>query len=271
MAWLNERTHLLETASEIAVLQFLCWRANPDADHHVWPSRATIAEHSCVSVRTVVSVMERLESRGLLVRGDQSFAAGIPANRRPVVWRIPVGAAVVEPVDNSAQGCNDFTATGVQGCNDCMPRGATIASLGCNGCTQKEKIKNKPKKQSRQRAREDLSPTLATVATRLAAEGFTQSQISRATARWHQRDDLRHPNALRFLAEDERDRDKACEEAWGSFADVFSGDPMIDDPWGEIARICATDATEELPIVIYPDSGFQAASVAEKGQKLCAV
>lgn len=269
MAWMQERVHLLETPSEVAVFQFLCWRANPDADHSVWVSKATIAGHACVSARTVATVIKKLEARGLLIRGEQAYASAIPANRRPVVWRIPVDSPESEAVDNSAQGCNEATSSKSQGCNDCMPRGATISTLGCNGCTQKEKIKNKPKKKSMQRAREESSTTLATVATRLAAEGFTESQIQRAAAQWHHRSDIRHPNALRFLAEDERERDRVYEEAWGDAPQDITDSHGEYDPWGANTPVRHAHTTEELPIVIYSHEPPQADSVAERGEKPC--
>lgn len=51
-----------------------------------WPSVETLAHARGVSTRSIRRHLEQLEEAGLVVRGDQTAARLVPANRRPVVW-----------------------------------------------------------------------------------------------------------------------------------------------------------------------------------------
>lgn len=51
-----------------------------------FPSRDTLADTALADPKTVQRVVRRLETRGLIAKGDQSAARYLRADRRPVVW-----------------------------------------------------------------------------------------------------------------------------------------------------------------------------------------
>lgn len=62
-----------------------------------WPSVATLAEYAVCSTRTVQRKLRDLEALGLLRRGDQQLVNHLPADRRPTVYDLPVGATICHP------------------------------------------------------------------------------------------------------------------------------------------------------------------------------
>lgn len=70
---------------ERAVLSIMAERAHEDGCNS-YLSQATIAKRALVSDRTVRDRLADMEQRGLIARGDQTAAAHIPADRRPVVY-----------------------------------------------------------------------------------------------------------------------------------------------------------------------------------------
>ncbi|WP_442853881.1 helix-turn-helix domain-containing protein [Arthrobacter sp. Leaf69] len=74
------------------------------ADHagkdgtNAFPSVPTIAELCGVDARTVRRTISALEGRGLIRRGNQAAASGIPPQYRPMVWDLVIFPADVSPV-----------------------------------------------------------------------------------------------------------------------------------------------------------------------------
>lgn len=66
-----------------------------------WPSVATLAEYAVCSGRTVQRKLRDLEALGLLQKGDQRLVTHLPADRRPVVYDLPVGVTICRPVTES--------------------------------------------------------------------------------------------------------------------------------------------------------------------------
>lgn len=113
-----------------------------------YPSAATIAEKTGMSMRTVRAKLKDLEEAGYITPGDQRIAAHLPANRRPKVWDLamhrraksaPQTAAATPTADTGrraesapqtdrAHGAGDTDADVQQGCN----WGATGVQLGCS-------------------------------------------------------------------------------------------------------------------------------------------
>ena len=89
MLWaLNEAPW--ESATEALVLISLADYAGSGDSPWVGacPSHKTIAEAAQVSSRTVRRCLNDLESRGVIVRGDQSVTENFRPDRRPVVWNL---------------------------------------------------------------------------------------------------------------------------------------------------------------------------------------
>lgn len=61
-----------------------------------WPSAATIAKRLAITDRAVRRALRTLEESCAIVRGDQEMASDIRADRRPVVWDLPIDG-VTEP------------------------------------------------------------------------------------------------------------------------------------------------------------------------------
>jgi hypothetical protein len=71
--------------NEFAVLTMLAEKADPDGCN-AFPSRTTMASRTHIDPKTVLRTLQRLESRGLISKGDQGAAAYLRADRRPVVY-----------------------------------------------------------------------------------------------------------------------------------------------------------------------------------------
>lgn len=71
--------------NEFAVLAMLAEEADSDGCN-AFPSRTTMANRTHIDPKTVLRTLQRLESRGLISKGDQGAAAYLRADRRPVVY-----------------------------------------------------------------------------------------------------------------------------------------------------------------------------------------
>jgi hypothetical protein len=69
-----------------------------------WPSVGSIAETVNVDRVTVHRHLKDLQGRGLLVRGDQQYVAHVRADRRPVVYDLPISRGGALQPRGSARG-----------------------------------------------------------------------------------------------------------------------------------------------------------------------
>ena len=83
----------VDDATSRVILLGLASHARADGSA-AWPSVKTLAEYACCSERTVHRRLRDLEAAGLIRRGDQALVGHLDANRRPVVWDLPVGVTV---------------------------------------------------------------------------------------------------------------------------------------------------------------------------------
>lgn len=75
---------------EKLVLCILAERSDKDGKG-AYPSKTTIADGLGISdPRRVRRVLKQLERDGLIRKGDQSEASDIPANKRPMVYDLPI-------------------------------------------------------------------------------------------------------------------------------------------------------------------------------------
>jgi hypothetical protein len=75
--------------NEFAVLMMLAEKADADGCN-AFPSRPTMASRTHIDPKTVLRTLQRLEGRGLIAKGDQSAAAYLRADRRPVVYDLMI-------------------------------------------------------------------------------------------------------------------------------------------------------------------------------------
>lgn len=68
-----------------------------DEGRGAWPGQRTIAETVPCDRATVQRHMRALEESGLIVRGDQAAVAHLRADRRPVVWDLPLPGRTLRP------------------------------------------------------------------------------------------------------------------------------------------------------------------------------
>lgn len=83
------------SAEHRLVLVTLADHARPDGTG-AWPAVATIAHRLGCAPRSVQRALKRLESLGLIKRGDQRMVSHLPGNRRPTVWTLRIGARIDE-------------------------------------------------------------------------------------------------------------------------------------------------------------------------------
>lgn len=76
------------------------------------PSVATLATYARCSVRSVHNKLRALEEAGAIVRGDQQAVAHLPANRRPVVYDLPLPG--VHDLQGNGSGVHAATARGAR-------------------------------------------------------------------------------------------------------------------------------------------------------------
>lgn len=84
--------------NEFAVLVMLAERADPDGCT-TFPSRPTMAERTHIDPKTVLRTLQRMEKRRLIGKGDQSAAAYLRRDRRPVVYDILIPFAWFPNID----------------------------------------------------------------------------------------------------------------------------------------------------------------------------
>lgn len=93
-----ERNAFMLDANEFRTLMVMADMADPTG-RNVYPSVATLAELCGVTPRTIRTKLASLEAKGLIIRDDQRVVAHIPANRRPVAWRLNMTG---EPAEKNA-------------------------------------------------------------------------------------------------------------------------------------------------------------------------
>ncbi|PAU67199.1 helix-turn-helix domain-containing protein [Bifidobacterium criceti] len=74
-------------ANEFRLLMVMADMADQNG-RNIYPSAATLADLCGVTTRTIRTKLASLETKGLIIRDDQSILAHIPANRRPIAWRL---------------------------------------------------------------------------------------------------------------------------------------------------------------------------------------
>lgn len=94
MTWALKNAPVLN-AQEHVLLIALADRAD-DCGRAAWPSQRWLAQRGRCSDRTVRRHLSAMESRGLLLRGDQRMVEHLPVDRRPIVWDLNM--ALVETV-----------------------------------------------------------------------------------------------------------------------------------------------------------------------------
>lgn len=171
-------------ANELRLLMIMADIADVDG-RRIFPSVANLAQWCHCSVRTVRNKLNSLEAKGLIARDDQSLAASIPANHRPIVWRLTMldtagpeastaknahlsdtGPAPTADVQTGTQNDLDMQ-TGVQ-----LGRQTGVQAA----CTQTNNIRIKPITRESTRAREndidqwDPSESCAALADSMGAD-----------------------------------------------------------------------------------------------------
>ena len=68
-----------------------------DEGRGAWPGQRTIAETVPCDRATVQRHMKALEAQGLIVRGDQKVVEHFRADRRPIVWDLPLRGRTLRP------------------------------------------------------------------------------------------------------------------------------------------------------------------------------
>lgn len=83
-------------ANEFRTLMVMADMADQNG-RNIYPSAATLAELCGVTTRTIRTKLASLEAKGLIIRDDQSILAHIPANRRPIAWRLNMNGETTTP------------------------------------------------------------------------------------------------------------------------------------------------------------------------------
>ncbi|RYQ70717.1 helix-turn-helix domain-containing protein [Bifidobacterium pseudolongum] len=92
-------------ANEFRTLMVMADMADQNG-RNIYPSAATLAELCGVTTRTIRTKLASLEAKGLIIRDDQSILAHIPANRRPIAWRLNMNGETTTPTA-AAHATND--------------------------------------------------------------------------------------------------------------------------------------------------------------------
>lgn len=95
-----------DDATEALVLIALADNAHDDGTC-AWPSHATLARRARCSVSTVQRALRRLESSGLITKGDQQTVAHLRADRRPVVYDLALPPQAVSTGGENTAGHTD--------------------------------------------------------------------------------------------------------------------------------------------------------------------
>ncbi|WKD60897.1 MarR family protein [Corynebacterium ciconiae DSM 44920] len=90
VAWVSDQVDDI-SPTERAVLYFLADKARDHGGRQqAWPSTVFIADRLGMNRSTVHRCLKKLQSEGLIVRGDQSLVTRRGGGRRPVVWVLNV-------------------------------------------------------------------------------------------------------------------------------------------------------------------------------------
>lgn len=110
VAWALRRAEVSDSLEHVILIALA---DHADAEGRgAWPSKATLAEYARCSVRTVHNKLRALEAAGTIVRGDQRLVEWMRADRRPVVYDLPIhGVNEMHPVGH---GVNSRVARGEQ-------------------------------------------------------------------------------------------------------------------------------------------------------------
>lgn len=111
-----------------AVLVALADNAS-DTGRGCWPAVRTIARRARCSERTVHRILRELETLGVIRRGDQVLVAGIPINRRPVVYDLNMPARGDNLTPLPLSGVSPGVSRGVTGGSPGVTRLADKPSL----------------------------------------------------------------------------------------------------------------------------------------------
>lgn len=83
-------------ANEFRTLMVMADMADQNG-RNIYPSAATLAELCGVTTRTIRTKLASLEAKGLIIRDDQTILAHIPANRRPIAWKLNMSGEPTTP------------------------------------------------------------------------------------------------------------------------------------------------------------------------------
>lgn len=90
MAWVSDQVRDV-TPSERLVLYFLADKAREHGGYQqAWPSATYMADALGLDRKTVRSALGRLQTRGLILRGDQSLVTRRGGGKRPIAWALSV-------------------------------------------------------------------------------------------------------------------------------------------------------------------------------------
>lgn len=105
--WALYTARTAEAAHKLVLLT-LANHAHRDGTN-AYPSAATIAEATQLSVRTVQRYLVALEDDGLIRRGEQAAADGIPAQYRPIVYDLAMPQVRHDDVSTGRTGTSPGT------------------------------------------------------------------------------------------------------------------------------------------------------------------
>lgn len=105
------RCQLTETSTEAMVLVGLANHADAYGESS-YPSASTLSVYAKCSDRTVYRILSALEERGVIARGNQKHVDYIRADRRPVVWDLPIGEMSLANVPGHTRKSRPDTVTG---------------------------------------------------------------------------------------------------------------------------------------------------------------
>ncbi len=90
LLWAMDEAPVTDPQS-LVLLQALAECASEDGTG-AYPSQSTLARRGRCSLSTVGRYLAAMERDGIIRRGDQELTRKYPANRRPVVWDLCIGA-----------------------------------------------------------------------------------------------------------------------------------------------------------------------------------
>lgn len=127
-----------------------------------WPSKATLAEYARCSIRTVGNKLKRMESAGIIRRGDQRMVAHIRGDRRPIVYDLNLHGVNEVPV---VDGVQQLPPVG-DGVQEPVVRGAEPGSHGV------QPVADKPSMNRTEPSSKNTPPPAASVAVDGSGDSF---------------------------------------------------------------------------------------------------